>query len=62
MRDQLVLIDSHPAWRMDSSTREVGKRGVARARQALKEARSRAIDGAADESDPDDSDQLAPAA
>ena len=63
MTDQLVLIDSHRAWRMDSPTRELGLRGVARAREALQRARTRT-----DESEPDpecdrgDRDVLASAA
>jgi hypothetical protein len=43
MTDQLVLIDSDRSWRMDSSTRERGIRGVNQAREALREARSRLI-------------------
>lgn len=63
MTDQLVLIDSHPAWRLDSTTRERGMRGVARARQALLEARSRVRDSTdKTEADSGNPDQLAPAA
>lgn len=63
MTDQLVLIDSHPAWRLDSRTRERGLRGVARARQALLEARSRGRESTDQaEADSDDTDHLAPAA
>jgi hypothetical protein len=47
MTDQLVLIDTHPAWRLDSTTRARGMRGVARAREALLEARSK-LRGATD--------------
>jgi hypothetical protein len=43
MTDQLVLIDSDRSWRMDSSTRERGIRGVNQARAALREARSKLI-------------------
>ncbi len=50
MTDQLVLIDIVPteradsgnSWQLDSATCEMGRRGVARARQALREARSEA--------------------
>ena len=62
MTSQLVLIDSHSTWRMDRGTRERGVRGVARAREALAEARSRVIEaGAEDRTDPDEAD-LVPAA
>lgn len=63
MTDQLVLIDSLPSWRMDSPTRELGIRGVARARQALQDARSRIVGPDGDvEIDGDVDDVLAPAA
>ena len=54
MTDQLVLIeiapeeranaraDSASSWQLDAVTCEIGRRGVARARQALREARSQA--------------------
>ena len=54
MTDQLVLIDivteagadaradSASSWQLDAATCEVGRRGVARARQALRTARSQA--------------------
>ena len=50
MTDQLVLIDIVPAekadspnsWQLDPATCEIGRRGVARARQALLAARSQA--------------------
>lgn len=50
MTDQLVLIDIVPAekadsegsWQLDPATCDIGRRGVARARQALREARSQA--------------------
>jgi hypothetical protein len=48
MTDQLVLIDSDRSWRMDSTTRERGIRGVNQAREALREARSRLIDAGGD--------------
>ncbi len=59
MTDQLVFIDSHESWRMDSPTRELGLRGVVQARQALQAARSRVIDG---DERAGDIDVLAPAA
>lgn len=52
MTDQLVLIDIVPeeradaradsgsSWQLDPATCETGRRGVARARQALREARA----------------------
>ena len=52
MTDQLVLIDIVPAeradsrtdsrdgWQLDPATCEIGRRGVARARQALRAART----------------------
>ncbi len=39
MKQQLVLIETPPEWRLDESTREVGRRGLAEARQALAAAR-----------------------
>jgi hypothetical protein len=39
METQLPLIDpTPPAWTLDRRTREVGRRGVARAREALRRA------------------------
>ena len=35
MKRQLVLIETNPVWRLDERTREVGRRGVAKAREAL---------------------------
>lgn len=48
MTDQLVLIEIVPAegadsrdnWQLDPATCEIGRRGVARARQALRAART----------------------
>ena len=64
MTDQLVFIDSHDSWRrMDSPTRELGIRGVVRARQALHDARARVIGGdEPPESGTGEFDTLAPAA
>ena len=50
MTDQLVLIDIVPAektgspssWQLDPTTCDIGRRGVARARQALQAARNQA--------------------
>ncbi|MDQ3978924.1 MAG: hypothetical protein M3314_05160 [Actinomycetota bacterium] len=39
MNDQLVLLeDDDQQWRLDERTREIGRRGVAQARQALRQA------------------------
>jgi hypothetical protein len=38
MTRQLSLIESPPEWRLDDRTREVGRRGVAEARAALRRA------------------------
>ena len=39
MTTQLVLLDPvHGAWKLDRRTREIGKRGVAQAREALRRA------------------------
>lgn len=35
MPRQLTLIETPPDWRLDDRTREIGRRGVARARAAL---------------------------
>jgi hypothetical protein len=35
---QLTLLETPPDWRLDERTREVGRRGVARAREALRAA------------------------
>ena len=40
-KDQLVLLEPPDGrWRLDPETREVGRRGLERARQALAEARA----------------------
>jgi hypothetical protein len=42
-RQQLVLIESPAAeWRLDDSTRAIGRRGLAEARSALRAAQARA--------------------
>ena len=39
MTTQLVLLDSgQRSWKLDRTTREIGKRGVAQAREALRKA------------------------
>jgi hypothetical protein len=39
MTTQLVLLDSgRRSWKLDRQTREIGKRGVAQAREALRRA------------------------
>ena len=38
MKQQLVLIENPPEWRIDEPTRELGRRGLAEARQALETA------------------------
>jgi len=50
MERQLTLLTGErPEWRLDDETRETGKRGVAAARAALREARRRQLD---DDHDP----------
>jgi hypothetical protein len=45
MARQLVLIEAptDEQWRLDDSTRELGRRGVAEARRALREATAMAV-------------------
>jgi hypothetical protein len=39
MATQLLLLDtSKPSWKLDPRTREIGRRGVAEAREALRRA------------------------
>jgi hypothetical protein len=39
MATQLLLLDtSSPSWKLDRQTREIGRRGVAEAREALRRA------------------------
>lgn len=42
MERQLVLIGEAPDWRIDDTTREEGRRGLAAARAELRDARRRA--------------------
>lgn len=38
MARQLTLLDTPPAWQIDDTTREVGRRGIAAARASLRAA------------------------
>lgn len=38
MARQLTLLDAPPAWQIDDTTREVGRRGIAAARASLQAA------------------------
>jgi hypothetical protein len=41
MATQLLLLDTtSPSWKLDRQTREIGRRGVAEAREALRRATS----------------------
>ena len=52
MTTQLLLIDdTDHDWKLDPRTRELGRRGVAQARIALRQAPRRARDGEADRGD-----------
>jgi hypothetical protein len=42
MERQLVLLEQAPEWRLDDTTRAVGREGLAAARATLQEARRRA--------------------
>jgi hypothetical protein len=48
MERQLVLIDAPVEWRLDEETKEIGRDGIARARDALREARLAALERRAD--------------
>ena len=41
MSKQLRLIDNTTTWRLDERTKEVGRKGLAEARRALRESRPR---------------------
>lgn len=41
MEKQLALIETKPSWKLDRRTREIGLRGVAQARAALRAAAER---------------------
>ncbi|MGH9246211.1 MAG: hypothetical protein ACRD29_18255 [Acidimicrobiales bacterium] len=38
MARQLALIETEPDWRLDDDTREIGREGIAQAREALRAA------------------------
>jgi len=59
MTRQLTLLDTDPVWTLDPATREVGRRGIARARAALAAARTPTLAGAGT---PAHDDQQRPAA
>ncbi len=41
MSKQLRLIQPNSTWRLDEETRQIGRKGIAEARQALKDSRTR---------------------
>ena len=44
--DQLLLVEAEKPWRLDARTRAAGRRGVAQAREALRQAAARSADPA----------------
>ena len=52
MTNQLLLIDSRPAWRLDQATRAQGLQGVANARAVLRSIEKKRTE-AADEAAPE---------
>jgi hypothetical protein len=44
MERQLVLLEPENPWRLDEQTKEIGRRGVAEAREALRKARQAAME------------------
>jgi hypothetical protein len=44
MERQLVLLESENPWRLDEQTKEIGRRGVAEAREALRKAKQAAME------------------
>lgn len=63
MTNQLLLIDSRPAWRLDQATRAQGLKGVANARAVLRsieKKRTEAADEAADEAAPELTELVGP--
>lgn len=42
-RQQLTLLEPEPSWKLDERTKEIGRRNVARAREALRKARQEAL-------------------
>jgi hypothetical protein len=49
MERQLVLLESQNPWQLDEQTKEIGRRGVAEAREALRRARQAAVTSRAHE-------------
>jgi hypothetical protein len=41
-RQQLILIEAPADWRLDDQTKEIGRDGIAQARQALRDAHAEA--------------------
>jgi hypothetical protein len=48
MERQLTLIEAPADWRLDDETKEIGRGGIAQAREALRQARLAARDPQAD--------------
>ena len=48
MTNQLLLIDSRPAWRLDQATRAQGLQGVANARAVLRSIEAKRAEAAAE--------------
>ena len=42
MQPQLFAVEPEPDWRLDEETRAIGRRGVAQARETLRQAREEA--------------------
>ena len=38
MERQLVLVEANRSWKLDEETREAGRRGIAKAREVLRQA------------------------
>jgi hypothetical protein len=49
MERQLVLLEQEDPFRLDEQTKEIGRRGVAEAREALRRARQAALEKRADQ-------------
>ena len=62
MTNQLLLIDSRPAWRLDQATRAQGLQGVANARAVLRSIEKKRAETAdeADEAAPELTDLVGP--
>jgi hypothetical protein len=48
MERQLILLEQDADWRLDERTREIGRAGVARAREALRAAGQRSAEAGRD--------------